>query len=132
MISFISSTVLPDRSSALRATSVMEVTACLNTSRPSIFIKCSPCSRVSAEAGCLLPPPGSMSRLDSRPSERSTLERMPARSVACTRAAPAPSPNSTHSERSFQSVMQLIFSAPMTSTLSALPVATAWRASSRA
>ena len=54
------------------------------------------------------------------PSERSTT------------TAPAPSPKRMQVERSVQSVMALIFSAPTTRTLRAAPLRTYWRATSSA
>ena len=109
---------------------VMVDTACLKTSRPChLHVVESRRDRLSAVAGLRLPPPGSMSSSARAPSEPMTDARMP-----CPGSPPAAAPprrrrrrTARRSSRSFQSTMQLIFSAPMTSTVSTLPASTNWR-----
>ena len=99
-----------------REASSSTVTACLNTAWPSIFRKGSPST---------LPPatvPGVHRMPACLPSALRSLAKMPGVSLACSTTAPAPSPNSTQVERSFQSRMRENTSAPITSAQRLAPL----------
>src|SRR5215216_1978335 len=86
-------------------------------------MNCERSDNTSLEYGREAPPLGRQRRSPSVPSLRTKVDRIPLPWVLerLTIAAPAPSPNSTHVERSCQSVIALSFSTPMTSAVSALP-----------
>ena len=109
----------PHRSSTSFEAETIAWTAFLKVSLPSIRRKCRRSATDSAVAGQALPPPGSSSKLAFEPSDPRHVVRRPRAPGLCFKmAAPAPSPKSTQVLRSVQSTTELIFSAPMMSTVS--------------
>ena len=103
----------------------MRVTACLNTSLPSILITGGNDAASSGLAkGWRDPPPG-ISKMSPFPpsADNATDNRSEGPSVAVRIKAPAPSPNNTHVPRSVQSVNRDRVSAPINKTVLAVPVA---------
>lgn len=95
----------------------------LYTSRPFMWMKCSPSRTVRALAGWALPPAGTDKRSPPEPSERKTDEiTPPGSSLACNTKAPAPSPNRIHVSRSVQSRNLDRVSAPITKAVLIAPL----------
>ena len=117
-----SSVVWPFFSRTSRQAAAISTTARLKTSRPlGIWMRWRCAATVSGVAGSREPPPGMMRISAAVPSAPSTVPSIPGRSAAWTIAAPAPSPNSTQVCRSWKSRIRLNTSAPISSTVSAMP-----------
>ena len=120
-----SSVVCPFFSSSSRHEAAISVTARLNTSRPfGMRIRCRLAATVSGVAGSREPPPGIDQDLGRGAVGAEDGAFDPGRSAACTIAAPAPSPNRMQVCRSVKSRIRLNTSAPISSTVSAIPAST--------
>ena len=123
-----SSMPTPLRSSTSFAAPVMALTAFLKTSLPSIFRKWIRSFTELIVAGWRQPPPGMARMFALPPSLPSRVASTPRESArCCNTAAPAPSPKSTQVLRSFQSMIEDNFSAPMISTFWYVPLSINWR-----
>jgi len=127
------SSVSPAASTASFVEEAITRVAKRKTSRPSMWMKCSPAWMVASAAGWRLPPAGTDSRSPPEPSERITAESTPpGRSLACSTKAPAPSPNRMQVLRSFQLTKRESVSVPITNAVLIDPLRMDWAAILRA